>query len=132
MMWKSSLKDLSYVEIAPDDGTPFEACNRPRFYMVVDGRRIADTFHKVDVIGLEPGKSYRYRIYAKVVENDDSAYGTDYGPERRVSAKVDATIKTLDKNAGKCRFFMLCDIHAKDKHYKALTMWTSVTSISCL
>ena len=121
VMWKSSLRNLSYVEIAPDDGTPFEMCTRPRFYTVVDGRRITDTFHKVEVTGLEPGKTYRYRIYGKVVENDDSAYGTDYGPERRASAKVDAKIKTLDKRADKCRFFMLCDIHAKDKHYKALT-----------
>ena len=121
VMWKSSLKNLSYVEIAPDDGTPFEACDRQRFYMVVDGRRIADTFHKVHISGLEPGKSYRYRIYGRAVENDDSAYGTDYGPEYRASAKVDAMIKTLDRKADKCRFFMLCDIHAMDKHYKALT-----------
>ena len=61
VMWKSSLRNLSYVEIAPDDGTPFEMCTRPRFYTVVDGRRITDTFHKVEVTGLEPGKTYRYR-----------------------------------------------------------------------
>ena len=121
VLWKSSQKNLPFVEIAPDDGTPFEMSDRQRFYNLVAGRRIAGTFHSVTVTGLEPGKSYRYRIYGKVVENDDSAYGTDYGPERRASAKEDAMIKTLDRNADKCRFFMLCDIHAKDKHYKALT-----------
>lgn len=121
VMWKSSLKNLSFVEIAPDDGTPFEACDRRRFYMVVAGRRIADTFHKIEVTGLEPGKSYRYRIYGKVVENDESAYGTDYGAEYRVSSSTDAVIRTLDRNADNCRFFMLCDIHAKDANFKALT-----------
>ena len=121
VMWKSSLKNFAWVEIAPDDGTPFEDCTRQRFYNVVHGRRIAGTFHSVDVKGLEPGKAYRYRIYAGVVDNDDSAYAVDYGPFRRVKIAGDGVIKTLDKNASKCRFFMLNDIHGKDENYKALT-----------
>lgn len=121
VMWKSSQRDFAWVEIAPDDGTPFEMCVRQRFYHVIAGRRISNVFHSVDVKGLEPGKSYRYRIYGRVVENDDSAYATDYGPERRVTIAGDGVIKTLDRNAGKCRFFMLCDIHANDAKYKALT-----------
>lgn len=120
VMWSSTHKNLAYVEIAPDDGTPFELCDRQRFYNVVVGRRVADTFHSVNITGLEPGKSYRYRIYAKVVENDDSAYGVDYGPECRVSARKDAVIKTLDRNAAECRFFMMNDIHNTDDKYKAL------------
>ena len=120
VMWTSSLKNLAYVEIAPNDGTPFEFCDRQRFYNVYAGRRIADTFHSVDITGLEPGKEYRYRIYAKVVENDESAYGTDYGPEKRASASQDAVIRTLDHNARKCRFFMLNDIHGNREKYEAL------------
>ena len=120
VMWSSTHKNLAYVEIAPDDGTPFELCERQRFYYVVAGRRVADTFHSVNVTGLEPGKSYRYRIYAKVVEDDESAYGVDYGPECRVSAKEDAVIKTLDRNAAECRFFMMNDIHNNDEKYTAL------------
>lgn len=120
VMWESSLKNFAYVEIAPNDGTPFELCDRPRFYNVIAGRRIADVFHSVKVTGLEPGKEYRYRIYAKVVENDDSAYGTDYGPERRASASQDAVIRTLDHDAPECRFFMLNDIHGNKEKYNAL------------
>ena len=120
VMWTSSHKNLAYVEVAPDDGTPFELCNRQRFYNVVAGRRVADTFHTVNITGLEPGKTYRYRIYAKVVEDDESAYGVDYGPERRTSAKKDAVIKTLDKNAADCKFFMMNDIHNSEEKFKAL------------
>lgn len=121
VLWKSTLKNFAWVEVAPDDGTPFEMCDRQRFYQVVAGRRIADVFHSVPVTGLEPGKAYRYRIYAKVVENDESAYAVDYGAERRVQIAGDGVIKTLDRNADKCRFFMLSDIHGKDKNFKALT-----------
>ena len=121
VLWKSSQKNFAWVEIAPDDGTPFEMCDRQRFYNVVAGRRIAGDFHSVKITGLEPGKAYRYRIYAKVVENDESAYAVDYGPERRVKIAGDGVIKTLDRNADKCRFFMLCDIHGKDDNFKALT-----------
>ena len=121
VLWKSTLKNFAWVEVAPDDGTPFEMCDRQRFYQVVAGRRIADVFHSVPVTGLESGKAYRYRIYAKVVENDESAYAVDYGAERRVQIAGDGVIKTLDRNAEKCRFFMLSDIHGKDKNFKALT-----------
>ena len=99
VLWKSSQKNFAWVEIAPDDGTPFEMCDRQRFYNVVAGRRIAGEFHSVPVTGLEPGKAYRYRIYAKVVENDESAYAVDYGPERRVKIAGDGVIRTLDRNA---------------------------------
>ena len=121
VMWKSSVKNFAWVEVAPDDGTPFEMYDRQRFYNVIAGRRIAGEFHSVNIKGLEPGKSYRYRIYAAVVDNDDSAYAVDYGPYRRVKIAGDGVIKTLDKNADKCRFFMLCDIHGKDENFKALT-----------
>lgn len=120
VMWTSTHKNLAYVEVAPDDGTPFEFCTRPRFYNVVAGRRVADTFHSVHITGLEPGKSYRYRIYAKVVEDDESAYGVDYGPECRTSARKDAVIKTLDKNAAACSFFMMNDIHNSEEKFKSL------------
>lgn len=121
VLWKSSQKNFVFVEVAPDDGTPFEICPRKRFYNVLDGRRLAGTFHSVKITGLEPGTAYRYRIYAKVVENDDSAYGTDYGPERKVSAKKEDVIRTLDRGAEKCKFFMLSDIHGNDDKFKALT-----------
>ena len=78
VLWTSNHRTLSYVEVAPDDGTDFDACERPRFYQTVSGRRVIDTFHDVRVTGLEPGVKYRYRIMSKAVVNDDSAYETFY------------------------------------------------------
>lgn len=120
VLWTSAQKDFAWVEVAPDDGTPFESALRQRFYYVIDGRRIADNFHSVRVSGLEPGKAYRYRIYAKVINDDSNAYGVDYGPARRVKFKGEATIRTLDRNAEKCRFFMANDIHLNDDRYKGV------------
>lgn len=120
VIWKSSAKELAFVEVAPDDGTPFEVCPRERFYNVVAGRRVADFFHTVRVTDLQPGKSYRYRIYSRVVENDDNAYAVDYGPCRVVYSGQQAVIKTIDRNAAKCSFIMLNDIHGNDEKYKAL------------
>jgi len=59
VLWTSSHRTLSYVEVAPDDGTDFDACERPRFYQTVSGRRVIDTFHDDRVTGLEPGVKYR-------------------------------------------------------------------------
>ena len=121
VLWTSSQKDFSWVEIAPDDNTPFEICERQKFYYVISGRRIADTFHRVRVSGLEPGKAYRYRIYGKTVQDDSNAYAVDYGAAKRVKFKGDAIIRTIDRNADSCKFIMLNDIHGKDDNFKALT-----------
>lgn len=121
VMWKSMEKELAFVEVAPDDGTVFESSERMKFYMVDAGRRIADTFHKIEVTGLLPGKSYRYRITSKVVLNDDITYRIIYGPEKKVTGEVDPVIRTLDAEADTCRFVMLCDIHGIDYNYRALT-----------
>ena len=67
LMWATADKSLSWVEVAPDDGTPFEAARRPGFYQTVAGKKYTGTFHKVRVEGLEPGKAYRYRILGKNV-----------------------------------------------------------------
>ena len=47
VLWTSNYRTLSYVEVAPDDGSDFDACRRQRFYQTVSGRRVIDTFHNV-------------------------------------------------------------------------------------
>ncbi len=120
VLWTSSYRTLSYVEVAPDDGTDFDACERPRFYQTVSGRRVIDTFHDVRVTGLEPGVKYRYRIMSKAVINDDSAYHTDYTEQVKLPVAGESAVKTLDPKAKSCRFTMVNDIHANDDKYKAL------------
>lgn len=120
VLWTSSHRTLSYVEVAPDDGTDFDACERPRFYQTVSGRRVIDTFHDVRVTGLEPGVKYRYRIMSKAVLDDDSAYHTDYGELLQMPVAGGSAVTTLDPKAETCRFSMLNDMHADGDKFRTL------------
>ena len=121
VLWTSYDNVFSWVEVAPDDGTAFEACARPRFYDVVSGRRVAGTSHSVTITGLEPGQRYRYRIYGKLVKDDTDPYGVQFGSAHRIKFKGDAVFKTLDRNASRCRFVMLNDVHGNAERYRTLT-----------
>ena len=81
VMWMTEGKCLSWIEIAPDDGTPFEASERQDVYRSVAGKRWTGTSHAVRVTGLEPGESYRYRILVREVVDDSNPYGSLYGKE---------------------------------------------------
>lgn len=120
VLWTSNHRTLSYVEVAPDDGTDFDACERPKFFQTVSGRRVIDTFHDVRVTGLEPGVKYRYRIMSKAVINDDSAYHTDYTELLQMPVAGESAVTTLDRKADACRFVMINDMHANDDKYRTL------------
>lgn len=132
VLWTSQEKVFAWVEVAPDDGTAFESCVRPRFYQTVAGRRVAGKDHCVRVSGLEPGKGYRYRIYGKVVEDDGDAYATRFGPTGRISIKGNGVIRTFDHNASRCRFVMVNDIHGDDERYRTLTEGVNADDVDFL
>lgn len=121
VLWTSQEYVFAWVEVAPDDGTPFESCARPRYYDTVSGRRVAGHSHSVKITGLVPGQSYRYRIYGKVVKDDTDPYGVHFGPSRRIGFEGEGIFRTLDRNASTCRFVMLNDIHGNADRYRALT-----------
>lgn len=59
VVWTTDKKALSWVEVAPDDGTHFYACQRDKYYEINFGKRALDTLHKVKIHGdrrLETGK----------------------------------------------------------------------------
>lgn len=118
VMWTTEGKSLSWVEVAPDDGTPFEAAVRPRFYQTSAGKRYTGTFHKVRIDGLEPGSSYRYRILGKEVVDDSDPYGSIYG--REATLRLTGTVSTVDPGADTCRFSMVNDIHDNASLYTSL------------
>lgn len=119
VMWMTGGKCLSWLETAPDDGSAFEACERPRTYRTIAGKRYTGTLHAVRVKGLEPGHSYRYRIYAREVLDDSNAYCSIYGKE--LNTGVSGTVRTLDYGAGQCTFSMINDIHDRADLYRKLT-----------
>ena len=63
VIWTTTTDAAAWVETAPDDGTHFYAVERPKYYDSHLGRRRLGKLHRVRVGGLEPGKTYRYRIW---------------------------------------------------------------------
>lgn len=119
VLWKTDGKSLSWLEVAPDDGTPFEACARERFYETCSGKRFTGDFHAVTVTGLEAGQTYRYRILGREVIDDSNPYASIYGKE--ATLKLTGKVRTSDYGADSCVFSMVCDIHDRAQLYKDLT-----------
>ena len=120
VLWVTEQPSLDYVEVAPDDGTAFEAVLRPKFYQTSHGRRVFARFHSVRIDGLEPGTRYRYRVVGQVVEDDSNPYYIAYGARMRISSKKPNTVKTLSSSADVCRFSLLNDIHFNSARFTAL------------
>lgn len=118
VLWCTESSTLSWVEVFPDDGNTIYSAEGRRVYQTVAGRRMSGTFHSVEVKGLEPGTSYRYRLCGKVVAEERSAYDIRYG---RTAANKDIyKVRTLDSKAPVCRFSMVNDMHFHDDRYAAL------------
>ena len=119
LMWITEGRCLSWVETAPDDGTSFLACERPRTYQTVSGRRYVGRIHTVRITGLEAGQGYRYGIKAKELLDDSCSYCYIYGKEQGTGAS--GIVRTADYDADTCRFSMLNDIHDRIGLYRSLT-----------
>jgi len=117
VLWTSKENAMVSVVIAPDDGTSFEGAVRKNYFETVAGRRLCGKRHAVTISGLEPGKSYRYRIIGKDILDFSDAYKLLYGREETLDEGW--KVKTLDKNSISCSFSMLNDMHNHlDKYHK--------------
>ena len=67
ILWVTSAKALSWVEVAPDDGNHFYAESRPKYFQTLFGKRTLGRLHTVRITGLAPGTTYRYRVCSKEV-----------------------------------------------------------------
>ena len=122
IVWTTTERSMGWVEIAPDDGTSFYTVERPRYDEDFMGRHVVSKVHHVRITGLEPGTTYRYRIYQQGI--DDS--GHNPVPSGQITAsnvfsQKPYAIRTMDYNKQDCSFTMINDIHGRDSIMLALT-----------
>lgn len=122
VVWTTTTDALSWVEVAPDDGSHFYACERPKYYDAHIGRRRIDRLHRVRVEGLQPGTTYRYRIMQQAVLADEGnkrvVLGEGYGSDILKHEPFRTT--TLDPQARQASFWVVNDIHANDTTFRRL------------
>ena len=123
IIWVTDVDALSWVEVAPDDGTHFYYTERPRFYQTYLGKRKIGTLHEVRITGLEAGKRYRYAVASKEVlaqKGPRVHYGNIVSTD--VYRKGAHTIPTLDPTKAEIEFVVMNDVHSKiDKMEAYLT-----------
>ena len=122
ILWVTSAKALSWVEVAPDDGNHFYAESRPKYFQTLFGKRTLGRLHTVRITGLAPGTTYRYRVCSKEVL-DDQPYSIQYGKVAATDVYGRQPLKftTLDGNKKSVRFSVVNDIHGDNALLKALT-----------
>jgi len=121
VVWTTDKKALSWVEVAPDDGTHFYACQRDRYYETSLGKKVLGTLHKVKIDGLTKGTCYRYRILSKEVVAEEP-YRMVYGDvvSTDVFNRQPLKFRTADREAASTRFAVVNDIHGNNDKLKSL------------
>lgn len=121
VVWKTDQDAVSWVEIAPDDGTHFYNRERPKFYQTRYGRKVVGNLHTVRVSGLEPGTTYRYRIISAAAlkgEKDRVRFTEQRGSD--VYRRQPYFVTTLNPAKESVSFAMVNDIHGKTAELETL------------
>lgn len=113
VVWGTDARGVSWVEIAPDDTLHFYAEERPKYFETHLGRKKIGTLHKVKVDGLQPGTTYRYRIFTQEVTEENS-YQVSYGRVASTAVYKHEPLRLTTVNPAKesIRFSVVNDIHA--------------------
>jgi Icc-related predicted phosphoesterase len=124
VVWETNVPSISWVEVAPDDGSHFYGLERPKYYESVYGRRPVSKLHHVRIAGLKRGTSYRYRVFQQALLLDEGnkrmIFGEAFGNNFNFT-KIEYKVATLDESRKECRFAMVNDIHENDSLFRQLT-----------
>ena len=112
VVWRTDKPATAWVELAPDDGTDFYACQRPGTYSTRIGRAVIDTLHTVTLKGLSPDTRYRYRIFSEEV-TDMVPWHINYGgiAASDIWQHKPLTFRTLNPKGDSINFKVVNDIH---------------------
>ena len=121
ILWGTNKPAISWVEIAPDDGTHFYKTDRQKYFDYVFGSKRVGKTHRIKIDNLKPNTSYRFRIFSREVIGSRNS-GIDFGAtsSTRVWQLEPLMFKTLDPNKKSVRFAVVNDIHEKSDRLRKL------------
>lgn len=114
IVWKTDKNSIGWVEIAPNDDNNFYFTEQKKVFDSSLGIKNVSELHSVTLKGLNPGTTYKYRVYSQEAVN--RGYNiVDYG---RITAldvyyNKPLTLTTNDRTANETSFVMINDIHSK-------------------
>lgn len=112
IVWVTDADCDGHVELAPDDGTNFYACARPKYYDTNMGVKRVGKIHAVRLTGLSPNTSYRYRILStEVLKREGWHVVWGYVAASDVYSRQPLKFTTLDPTKPETSFVILNDIH---------------------
>lgn len=114
IVWEADKQSVGWVELAPNDGTHFYREERPKYFDTTNGVKNVSSLHAVQVTGLVPGTTYRYRICSQEVlsrKGTDVLYGNVAATD--VYSVAPLTFTTCDPNKPETSFIMINDIHGR-------------------
>lgn len=112
IVWTTNKNAISWVEIAPDGTDSFYSQEHTPYYDTSHGNRVIDSLHRVRIEGLQPGTTYRYRIFSKEVlgyQGHRILYGAIASTD--VYSKKPLNFTTLNSKKQDVNFKMVNDIH---------------------
>lgn len=123
IVWVTNKPAVSWVEIAPDDGSHFYAKEREAHYITQAGRKVATkTLHHVRLENLIPGQKYMYRVLSKEVAEWQSKNNIKFGRMADTDVYLDKPLsfKMIGKDTKELTFLIINDIHSKAAFMKEM------------
>lgn len=130
IVWATDRDAVSWVEVAPDDDSHFYATERPKYFDTTLGKKNIGTLHHITLRDLEPGTTYRYRIYSQEVTRNvekDTRYGAVTATDVYRGKPLKFTTMAPDKHG--VHFGVVNDIHEKSERYAKLVQAVDSTAV---
>ncbi len=122
IVWTTNQPAVSWVEIAPNDGSHFYAKEREKFFDSPLGKKQITKLHRITVDSLSPATEYNFRVFSREVLKRGDNNQTFYGNVASTAVyKVEPLkFKTLDTSKKEVKFSVVNDIHADFKRLESL------------
>jgi Icc-related predicted phosphoesterase len=117
IVWVTNVDAVSWVELAPDDGTHFYLKERPKIFAAKNGIKTEGRIHVVKLKGLTPATKYRYRVLSQEILSHNKTQIT-YGKVTSTATGNMPTFTTHDYTKGNMTFTLVSDIHERSEVFE--------------